>query len=240
MAMATYNNSWFVIFDNIYWFFSISYLTGNFPLSSTVATLCACDTYPFIVFVSVDACPNDNCIFPVVIASSKAVDIISSSSIFIIIFFSVDVDFSDVVFVSSVFVSSVFVSVTSDAVFSVEVLLSSVVLFSDFTYVLLISSNLFFPFLSNAISKYTVVPDVVVLYKTLDDFTELLSNKTSFVSLSKISNFPTVVKFETIVSVFVFSGICTIIWPFCSFRLILYSSTPNFFNLFSITFFAVL
>ena len=124
--------------------------------------------------------------------------------------------------------------------FSSVVAFSSVVLFSVFTYVLLISSNLFFPSLLNAISKYTDVPDVSLLYNTFDDSIELLSNKTSFVSLSKISNFPTVVKFETIVSVFKFSGICTVISPFSLFTFTLYSSAPNFFNLFSIISFAVL
>jgi len=129
---------------------------------------------------------------------------------------------------------------SSVVAFSSVVVFSSVVLFSVFTYVLLISSNLFFPSLLNAISKYTDVPDVSLLYNTFDDSIELLSNKTSFVSLSKISNFPTVVKFETIVSVFKFSGICTVISPFSLFTFTLYSSAPNFFNLFSIISFAVL
>ena len=111
----------------------------------------------------------------------------------------------------------------SSVLFVSSAVVFSVVLFSDFTYVLLISSNLFFPFLSNAISKYTDVPDCVVLYKTFDDFIELLSNNTSFVSLSIISNFPTVVKFETISSVCVFSGIWTVISPVSSFTPILYS-----------------
>ena len=83
-------------------------------------------------------------------------------------------------FVSSeLFVSSV-------VVFSVLVLFSDVVVFFDFTYVLLTSSNLLFPSLLNAISKYTDVPDFVVLYNTLEDCIELLSNNTSFVSLSII------------------------------------------------------
>ena len=145
-----------------------------------------------------------------------------------------------IVFSVVVFVSSVLFSFSVVLLFSSDVVFSSVALFSVATYVLLISSNLFFPSLLNAISKYTVVPDVVVLYSTLEDFTELLSNKTSFVSASKISNFPTVVKFETIVSVFKFSGICTVISPFSLFTFTLYSSTPNFFNLFSIISFAVL
>ena len=70
---------------------------------------------------------------------------------------------------------------SSVVAFSSVVVFSSVVLFSVFTYVLLISSNLFFPSLLNAISKYTDVPDVALLYNTFDDSIELLSNKTSFV-----------------------------------------------------------
>ena len=94
-----------------------------------------------------------------------------------------------------------------------SVVLLSVVLFTD-TYVSLISFNFDFPSLLNSICKYIDVPLDVVLYNTFDDFILLLSNNTSLVSLSIISNFPTVFKFPIIVSVLLFSsGISIVISP---------------------------
>ena len=191
----------------------------------------ACSILFCKLFWSVVLAPIDNCNFPVFIGLSKLVVIISLSSICIIIFFSF------VVFASSLFsaLSVVSLFVVFSAVVSSLLLVSLVVLSvacvssfgvsSDFTYFSLISSNFLLPSLLNSMSKYTVVPAVVPLlsepYITLALFISLLSIKTSFVSLSIISNFPVELRSLMTLSVFSFSVSSIAIVPVCSSNLII-------------------
>ena len=140
-------------------------------------------------------------------------------SITISIFFddasAVSVVPSVVVFVASFAVSAAF---KSSSVISLDtVLLETVFVVSSDTalllYVLDISCNFSFPCLLNSISKYTLTPDCVLLYKTLASFTSSLFNNISSVSESFNSNFPTSDNVDIISSVESSSFSSTTIFP---------------------------